>query len=245
MHLKIALLIIFKIVITVLSKTFSQTAKVDFITLDSTINNSNYHISYPLIKSGNLLIDSSINQRIVNNLLQSSKTVKAEFVDMMDSFNSFKINHEITYNRNGILSILYSIYICSANCDYTIYPLVYSLNNGNILKINSILDTTSLYENILKKEINKQYQQNINKIIELDKECNPCSESEHEFYNQYVIPKYESCMSEFKIGKFCIYNNEITFFSDCFFSYAEKQYKPELDFSFSLEEIKAYLKVDL
>ena len=26
-----------------------------------------------------------------------------------------------------------------------------------------------------------------NKIIELDKECNPCSESEHEFYNQYVI----------------------------------------------------------
>lgn len=52
-------------------------------------------------------------------------------------------------------------------------------------------------------------------------------------------------MSEFKIGEFCIYNNEITFFSDCFFSYTEKQYKPELDFSFSLEEIKVYLKVDL
>jgi hypothetical protein len=52
-------------------------------------------------------------------------------------------------------------------------------------------------------------------------------------------------MSDFKLDEFCIYNNEITFFSDCFFSSAEKQYRPDLDFSFSFEEIKAYLKVNL
>ena len=84
---------------------------------------------------------------------------------MMDSFHSFEINHEITYNRNGILSILYSLYLCSANCDYTVYPMVYSLSNGNILEIYSILDTNSLYEKILKKEINKQFQQNIKKLL--------------------------------------------------------------------------------
>ena len=84
---------------------------------------------------------------------------------MMDSFHSFEINHAITYNRNGILSILYSLYLCSANCDYTVYPMVYSLSNGNILEIYSILDTNSLYEKILKKEINKQFQQNIKKLL--------------------------------------------------------------------------------
>lgn len=181
----------------------------------------------------------------MNNLLQSSNTVKDEFIEMMDSFHSFEINHEITYNKNGILSILYSIYICSGNCDYTQLPLVYSLDNGKKLKINSILDTTSLYRNVIKKEINKQYQENINRIIIQDEEYNTCSESEHEFYNQYLIPKYKSCMSDFKLDEFCIYNNEITFFSHCFFSSAEKQYRPKLDFSFSFEEIKHYLKVDL
>ena len=181
----------------------------------------------------------------MNNLLQSSNTVEDEFIEMMDSFHSFEINHEITYNKNGILSILYSIYICSGNCDYTQLPLVYSLDNGKKLKINSILDTTSLYRNVIKKEINKQYQENINRIIIQDEEYNTCSESEHEFYNQYLIPKYKSCMSDFKLDEFCIYNNEITFLSDCFFSSAEKQYRPDLDFSFSFEEIKAYLKVNL
>ena len=245
MHLKIAIFIIFQIVFSVLSKINSQTAKVDFITLDSTINNSKFHISYPVIFSGDLLIDSTINQSLVNNILQSSNTVEDEFIEMMNSFHSFEINHEITYNKNGILSILYSIDICGGNCDYTQLPIVYSLDNGKKLKINSILDTTSLHQNILKKEINKQYQENINRIIQLDKQCNTCSESEHEFYDQYLIPKYKNCMSDFKLDEFCIYNNEITFFSDCFFSYAEKQYRPDLDFSFSFEEIKAYLKVNL
>ena len=245
MHLKIAIFIIFQIVFSVLSKINSQTAKVDFITLDSTINNSKFHISYPVIFSGDLLIDSTINQSLVNNILQSSNTVKDEFIEMMNSFHSFEINHEITYNKNGILSILYSIYICSGNCDYTQLPIVYSLDNGKKLKINSILDTTSLHQNVLKKEINKQYQENINRIIQLDKQCNTCSESEHEFYDQYLIPKYKNCMSDFKLDEFCIYNNEITFFSDCFFSSAEKQHRPDLDFSFSFEEIKAYLKVNL
>ena len=242
MHLKI---VIFIIVFSVLSKINSQTAKVDFIILDSEVKNSNFYISYPVINSGDLLIDSTINQSFVNNLLQSSNTVEDEFIEMMDSFHSFEINHEITYNKNGILSIIYSIYICSGNCDYTQLPLVYSLDNGKKLKINSIVDTTSLYRNVIKKEINKQYQENINRIIIQDKECITCSESEHEFYNQYLIPKYKSCMSDFKLDEFCIYNNEITFFSDCFFSSAEKQYRPELDFSFSFEEIKPYLKVDL
>ena len=244
MHLKIAIFIIFQIVFSVLSKINSQTAKVDFITLDSTINNSKFFISYPVIFSGDLLIDSTINQSLVNNILQSSNTVEDEFIEMMNSFHSFEINHEITYNKNGILSILYSIYICSGNCDYTQLPIVYSLDNGKKLKINSILDT-SLHQNVLKKEINKQYQENINRIILLDKQCNTCSESEHEFYDQYLIPKYKNCMSDFKLDEFCIYNNEITFFSDCFFSSAEKQYRPDLDFSFSFEEIKAYLKVNL
>ena len=244
MHLKIAIFIIFQIVFSVLSKINSQTAKVDFITLDSTINNSKFHISYPVIFSGDLLIDNTINQSLVNNILQSSNTVEDEFIEMMNSFHSFEINHEITYNKNGILSILYSIYICSGNCNYTQLPIVYSLDNGKKLKINSILDT-SLHQNVLKKEINKQYQENINRIILLDKQCNTCSESEHEFYDQYLIPKYKNCMSDFKLDEFCIYNNEITFFSDCFFSYAEKQYRPDLDFSFSFEEIKAYLKVNL
>lgn len=244
MHLKIAIFIIFQIVFSVLSKINSQTAKVDFITLDSTINNSKFYISYPVIFSGDLLIDSTINQSLVNNISQSSNTVEDEFIEMMNSFHSFEINHEITYNKNGILSILYSIYICSGNCDYTQLPIVYSLDNGKKLKINSILDT-SLHQNVLKKEINKQYQENINRIILLDKQCNTCSESEHEFYDQYLIPKYKNCMSDFKLDEFCIYNNEITFFSDCFFSYAEKQYRPDLDFSFSFEEIKAYLKVNL
>ncbi|MDB9990159.1 DUF4163 domain-containing protein [Flavobacteriales bacterium] len=242
MHLKI---VIFIIVFSVLSKINSQTAKVNFIILESKVKNSNFYISYPVINSGDLLIDSTINQSFVNNLLQSSNTVEDEFIEMMDSFHSFEINHEITYNKNGILSILYSIYICSGNCDYTLLPLVYSLDNGKKLKINSILDTTSLYRNVIKKEINKQYQENINRIIIQDKECITCSESEHEFYNQYLIPKYKSCMSDFKLDEFCIYNNEITFLSDCFFSSAEKQYRPELDFSFSFEEIKPYLKVDL
>ena len=245
MHLKIAIFIIFQIVFSVLSKINSQTAKVDFITLDSTINNSKFHISYPVIFSGDLLIDSTINQSLVNNILQSSNTVKDEFIEMMNSFHSFEINHEITYNKNGILSILYSIYICSGNCEYTQLPIVYSLINGRKLEINSILDTTNLYQNIIKKEIEKQYQENINRIIKEDIECNQCSESEHEFYNNYVITKYKSCMSEFTFDEFCIHNNEITFFSDCFFSSAEKQYRPDLDLSFSFEKIKAYLKVNL
>ena len=244
MHLKIAIFIIFQIVFSVLSKINSQTAKVDFIILDSTINNSKFHISYPVIFSGDLLIDSTINQSLVNNILQSSNTVEDEFIEMMNSFHSFEINHEITYNKNGILSILYSIYICSGNCDYTQLPIVYSLDNGKKLKINSILDT-SLHQNVLKKEINIQYQENINRIILLDKQCNTCFESEHEFYDQYLIPKYKNCMSDFKLDEFCVYNNEITFFSDFFFSSAEKQYRPDLDFSFSFEEIKAYLKVNL
>lgn len=245
MNSKISIIIIFKFVFSIISNTYSQSAKIDIIILDSTLNNSNFHISYPVISTGNLFIDSSINQSLVNNLLQSSKTVKEEFIDMINSFHSFEIDHEITYNKNGILSILYRIYICSANCDFTKYPMVYSLNNGQKKEINSILDTTGLYDEILKKEILKQYQKNISRIIQEDKNCNSCSESEHEFYSQYVIPKYKSCMSEFKLDEFCIYNNEITFFSDCFFSSFEKQYRPELDFSFSLEEIKNYLKVDL
>ena len=244
MHLKIAIFIIFQIVFSVLSKINSQTAKVDFITLDSTINNSKFYISYPVIFSGDLLIDSTINQSLVNNISQSSNTVEDEFIEMMNSFHSFEINHEITYNKNGILSILYSIYICSGNCDYTQLPIVYSLDIGKKLKINSILDT-SLHQNVLKKEINIQYQENINRIILLDKQCNTCFESEHEFYDQYLIPKYKNCMSDFKLDEFCVYNNEITFFSDFFFSSAEKQYRPDLDFSFSFEEIKAYLKVNL
>ena len=245
MYRKIAVFIIFQVVFSLGIKINCQTANVNFISLDSTINNSNFYISYPVINSGNLLIDSTINQSLVNNILQSSNTVKDEFIEMMNSFHSFEINHEITYNKNGILSILYSIYICSGNCDYTQLPIVYSLINGKKLEINSILDTTNLYQNIIKKEIEKQYQENINRIIKEDIECNQCSESEHEFYNNYVIPKYKSCMSEFTFDEFCIHNNEITFFSDCFFSAAEKQYRPELDYSFSLDLIKAYLKVDL
>ena len=180
MHLKIAIFIIFQIVFSVLSKINSQTAKVDFITLDSTINNSKFYISYPVIFSGDLLIDSTINQSLVNNISQSSNTVEDEFIEMMNSFHSFEINHEITNNKNGILSILYSIDICGGNCDYTQLPIVYSLDNGKKLKINSILDT-SLHQNVLKKEINIQYQENINRIILLDKQCNTCFESEPNF----------------------------------------------------------------
>ena len=111
MYRKIAVFIIFQVVFSLGIKINCQTANVDFISLDSAINNTNFYISYPVINSGNLLIDSTINQSLVNNILQSSNTVEDEFVEMMNSFHSFEINHEITYNRNGILSILYSIYI--------------------------------------------------------------------------------------------------------------------------------------
>ena len=250
MHLGSLFKIQFFCILFILSSIniFGQKAQVENLRYTATsVIDADIEINYPLIRTVNNTVDRILNNNLKNDLLSPgdpSVSMQTALIEKASIAHSLYIDFEITYNKNDIISIQFIEELCIANCDSATYSFVYSLRTGNSIVLSELLDTTALYQNMVKDDVELKYKEHIEYIRKSDPETF-WNTVDKEYLNEYIIPSYETCKEEFNMNEFCLLENEIRIDAPCFFSRSERELRPDISLNYTFDSIKQYLKVKL
>ena len=123
-------------------------------------------VEFPIVNTGNSSIDSILNKNIRRDILFDTLTnsIDSVLVNIISGASSFWLSSEITFNKKNIISILVSCTFCGGKCSGYQEAFVYSLDSGNRLFISDIIDSSLFHSEIVKHDVEEQYQKSINNI---------------------------------------------------------------------------------
>lgn len=228
-------------------KSNGQSAEIYFIHYSDTSDiGMEREIKFPIMNTGKNSIDSILNKNIRRDILFDTLTnsIDSALSNLVSGASSFWLNSEITFNRKNIISILVSSEFCGGNCNNYQEAFVYSLVSGNRLLISDILDSSFFYNEIVKIDVKEQYQNSINRIINLRDSCTNCDESYYDNLD-FFISSNEDKRDEFRINSFCLYNDSIEILDECHFNRIDSEMCPEVNFKYNWSKIIKYLKISI
>ena len=240
-------IILTSFLLVVAFKSNGQSAEISFIHYSDTSDlGMERQIEFPVINSGNNTVDSILNKNIRRDILFDTliTSIDSALSNLVSGASSFWLNPEITFNKKYIISILVSSEFCGGNCNDYKEAFVYSLDSGNRLLISDILDSSLFYNEIVKIDVIEQYQNSINRIINLKDSCTNCDESYYDNLD-FFISSNEDARDEFRINSFCLYNDSIEILDECPFNRIESEMCPEVDFKYKWSKIIKYLKISI
>lgn len=199
-------------------------------------------MNFPIISSGNKKVDSLINTDLKNRFTGNEYPT-----DNLDSTLTkwagdqiVFLDFQVTYNQNGILSINVSAEGCGAYCtSWTVY-FNYSTQTGKWLDINSIVDTTGLFREMVSKDKKEQY----NKArLELKEALNDSDWGLTQDEYDSAIEYYNECDNTFNLNQFALYPDSIEIIEECWLPHVMKPLTPIIELKYGFSEIGEYLKI--
>lgn len=206
----------------------------------------NREVEFPIVYSGDSAIDSILNKNIRRDILFDTLSTPIDSVlsNLVAPSSSFWLVSEITFNKKNIISILVSCEFCGGNCSDYQEAFVYSLDSGNRLFISDVIDSSLFHSEVVKNDVAEQYQNSINRIINLKNSFTDCDQ----FYIEdldFFISSIKHGRDEFKINSFCLYTDSIKILDECPFNRIDSPMCPETEFTYTYKDIATYLKIEL
>jgi len=224
---------------------FGQNIQIDTLNLKKIGHfkqSQNDKMNYPIVNSGNNLIDSLINFDIKNKFTSNeftSQSIDSTLIKWSDEQLAY-LDFKVTYNKNGILSLNISGEGCGAYCTSWTDYYNYSTKTGKSLNIGEIIDTTGNFKELIISQKNKQYKQQRKELKKrLFDKNHPIDK---ETYN-WALEYYEDCQKSFNIQTFALYPDHLEIIDNCYLPHAIRSMEPYIELKYKYSKIKKYLKI--
>ncbi len=202
----------------------------------------NDKLKFPLVKTGNLKIDRLINKdlknRFTNNEFPNSPT-DSTLIKWADD-QIIYLDFEVTYLKNGLISLNVSAEGCGAYCTSWTDYFTYSVTTGKYVTINEIIDTTGKFKNLVISDKDKKYDEQrieLKKML-LDKESGLDDDS-----YEWALEHYGNCDNSFELNSFALFSDHLEIIEKCYLPNAIKNLTPIIELKYNYVDISEYLKI--
>ena len=198
-------------------------------------------LKFPVIKTGNLQVDDAINRDLKNRFTNN------EYPDLSTNSTLLKwsegiiyLDFEVTYIKNGLISLNISAEGCGAYCTAWTDHFTYNYMTGQYVTIDQIVNTSGNFRTRVIADKDKQYEQQKKELKEmlLDKK----SELDEDTY-KWALEQYESCQKEFKLNSFALHADHIEIIERCYLPNAIKNLTPIIELKYKYADLKEDLKI--
>ena len=238
-----------RIVTTILLLTFGLTSFGQNISVDTLLipriekfsNGQNEKLKFPVIKTDNLQVGKAINtdlkKRFTNNEYPDLST-DSTIIKWADGV--IYLDFEVTYIKNGVISLNISAEGCGAYCTSWTDYFTYNYLTGQFLTIDQIIDTTGNIKNQVIVDKDKQYEQQKKELKEMLLDKN--AELDEDTY-KWALEQYESCDNEFRLKSFALHSDHLEIIEKCYLPNAIKNLTPTIVLKYKYVDIKKDLKI--
>lgn len=198
-------------------------------------------MNFPVIRTGRKTIDSLINNDIKNRFTDNeypNLPIK-EALNKWAEDGVVYLDFEVTFNKNGIISLNISAEGCGAYCtDWTEY-YNYSTINGMPVSIATIIDTTGGFRDLVLKDNNNQFgkykrdlkKQYLSKDEDLDSDT-----------YKMALESCEECESTFNFRTFKLSPDSIEIIENCWVPHFMLPLTPYIELKYSYKDVDKYLR---
>jgi hypothetical protein len=199
---------------------------------------------FPVINSGNIQNDSAINKdlknRFTNNeypeLSTDSTIIKWADEQVVD------LNFEITYLKDGIISLNISAEACGAYCSGWTNYYTYNYLTAQYISIDQVVDTLGKFRNRVMADKDLQYrQQGAQLKTNLTDRSGEIDNETFQMINEY----YRNCSQSFHFGSFALHDDYLEIVETCDLPNVVKSLAPEIKLHYQYKDIGSYLKLKL
>lgn len=225
--------------------SFGQIITVDTLFIDKGEKSAKIQkkdkLKFPLIRTGNIKTDSLINKDLKNRFTNN------EYPDLPTDSTIIKwgdgqiinLDFEVTYIKNGLVSLNISSDGCGAYCTSWTDYYTYSVTTGKYITINEIIDTTGKFRTVVISDKDKQYDE---QRAELKKMLLNKESGLDEGTYKWAIENYGICDSSFEFNSFALYIDHLEIIAKCYLPNAIKNLKPIIELKYKYVDIAEYLK---
>lgn len=190
-------------------------------------------ICLPVIVSGNHMADSLVNNVIRLKILDAEDVripVKKAIRDRVES-GLTGASYEVTYNKNGILSLAFSLEGMGAYPSYWCVYLNFDSKTGKQLKIGDIIKADRVTKFKAKVLADKVFS-----LKRYKKEIKGYEDSD------WAIETVNSCMKSLNTDNFSITQVEIEIIDECDFPHAIQNMAPVYSLKYSYHSLATFLR---
>jgi len=225
--------------------SFAQIVHIDTLVLPPVqmVNQiSKGDLQFPVIRTVDPEIEYSINKDLKNRFTNNA------FSDLPTDTTLIKwaeekivyLDFEVTYLKNGIISLNISAEGCGAYCTGWTEYFTYSTTTGKYITLNEIVDTTGEFRVLVISDRDKQYEE---QRSELRKLFNEEDLGLDEYTYNWVIEYYENCESSFDLNTFALHTDHLEIIENCYLPNVIKNMTPIIELKYTYTDIKEYLKI--
>jgi hypothetical protein len=224
---------------------FGQEVQIDTLRLEKSERFKDIQsdkMNFPIIFTGNKEIDSLINTDLKNRFTDNeypTDTLDSALIKWAGDQIVF-LDFQVTYNRNGILSINISAEGCGAYCTSWTDYFNYSTSNGKWLNISDVIDNTIEFKTRVHKDKKEQYAE---QKLQLKKMLNDQDSGLDESTYEWALENYEDCEKNSDSESFAIYQDRLEIIEDCYLPNAIKNLTPIIELKYKFSEIGEVLKI--
>lgn len=231
------ILLLFKLIIGV-----GQEVQIDTLLINPTQKEWE-GFKFPIIRIENEKLAKAINEDLKERFLgneYSEFPIEKAIIEWADE-NIVYLDFEITYNKNGILSLNISAEGCGAYCtNWTVY-YNYSTITGDFFMPEDIIKISEIKDKI-NRDKKFQYLRAKQELDELFAE--PDSGLDKEQYD-WALREYKSCEEAFEIEEIAIYEDYLQIIYDCHLPHAIRSLEPQIELKYNYQDISDYLKIEI
>jgi len=225
--------------------SFGQKISVDTLFIPKTEKITHFQndkLKFPIFKTGDLNVDNIINKDLKDRFTNN------EYTDLPTDSTIIKwadeqviyLDFEVTYIKNGLISLNISAEGCGAHCTAWTDYFTYNYMTGQYLTIDQIIDTTGNFKTRVVADKNKQYKQQSSELRErlTDKETGFDKET-----FDIVIEYYLECSKSFHYKSFALHKDYLEIIENCYLPNVIKSMKPVIELKYKYADIKKDLRI--
>ena len=229
---------------TVWIAPFGQKISVDTFFIPRIEKFSTVHydkLKFPLIKTGNLQVEKAINNDLKNrftNYEYPNLTIDSSLSKWSEGI--IYLDFEVTYLKDGLISLNISSEGCGAYCTSWTDYFTYNYITGQFLTIDKIIDITGNFKSLVTTDKVKQYEQQKVELKEIFLDKN--SELDEDSY-KWVLEQFENCDKEFTLKSFALHTDYLEIIENCYLPNSIKNLTPTIILKYKYFDIKKDLKI--
>ncbi len=225
--------------------SFGQEIKVDTLIItkieDST-NIQNQKLKFPVLKTGNLQIDTALNMDLKNRFTNNAyPDISSDSALIRFSEGIVYLDFEVTYIKNGLISLNINAESYGAYSTEWTEFFTYNYLTGQFVTIDQIIDTSGHFKSLVVNDKNIQYEQQKKELKELYLDKN---DELHLWTYMVALELYESCEKKFTIKSFALHTDYLEIIENCSLPNIIKNLTPIIVLKYNYVDIKKDLKIN-
>ncbi|MBC5994498.1 hypothetical protein [Pontibacter cellulosilyticus] len=201
-------------------------------------------MNYPIVRTGDKRIDFLINNDIKNKLTHNEfpeASIDSTIADWAAEGIVY-LDFQVTYNKQGILSLNISTEGCGAYCSSWTEYFNYSTLTGKALDLGDVIDTKGSFRELVLKHKKAQYEQQrkeLKKML-LDTESGLDSAT-----YEWALEYYNGCETSSELSSFALHQKHLEIVESCYLPNAIKNLTPVLELKYKYSDINKHLKIKI